>query len=152
MTESSLALAANKVPTGQLYKEAYDKMLGNTTQCAKIVNLLSNVILLAVFVTGCVGAASAIPGFVMGWTVVGLGSGYMALKLLGGNTKNRKVDLISSALVAAVLITFGALGCAGVLTNAHVGYALIGSVAVTAFVSSYMMIFAKRREDKQAQF
>lgn len=146
MVETSSAIfAAHTLHTGQLYKEAYDKLLGNTTQCSKVANLLSNVVLLAVFIIGCAGAAQVIPGSAMGWSVVGLGGGYMAVKILAGNIKSRAVDLISSSIVAVAIIVFGTLGCIGVLTNAQMGYALIGSVVLTVFISSYMMIFAKHK-------
>jgi len=146
MVETSSALfATHTLHTGQLYKEAYDKLLGNTTQGSKVANLLSNIVLLAVFIIGCAGAAQVIPGFAMGWSIVGLGGGYIAIKILGGNIKSRTVDLISSSIVAAAIIAFGALGCIGILTNAQMGYALIGSVVLTAFISSYLMIFAKHK-------
>jgi hypothetical protein len=142
---SSPSCVGNMAHIGQRYNAAYDKMMGNTTQCAKIANLLGNGILLAVFVIGCLGAGGVFSGAVMGWIVVGLGAGYMAMKLLGGNVRNRRIDLISSTVVAASILTFGALGVTGVLATAHIGYALIGSVAMTALAAICMRIVAKRK-------
>jgi hypothetical protein len=143
--------ATQSTPTyrGELYKAAYDRMLGNTTRCAKIVNFLSNMILLTVFVVSCTGSATLFPNGIMGWILVGLGGGYMALKLLGGNLKNRSVDLISSALIAAIIVIFGSLGAASLLTDLQMGCALIGVIVAYALSSSCMMIYAKQREERQ---
>jgi hypothetical protein len=134
--------------SGQLYKDAYDKMLGNTTACAKVITLVGQGLLLAVFVLGCVGAAQMLSPRILGWSLVGLGLGYATIKLLAGELKKRRVDLISSAAIASLLIVFGALGVSGVMASAHMGYAIIGTVSTVAVSTSSMMIVAKRLQEK----
>lgn len=145
---SSTTFVGATTNTGKLYKTAYDKMMGNTTPCSRSANLVSNVVLLAIFVVGCIGPTNILSCSTMGWIVVGLGCGYIGVKLLGGNLRSRTIDLMSTALVAAAIIALGALGCAGILTSGYVGYAVIGAILLTAVTSSYVMIVAKQRLDK----
>ena len=144
----SISCSERVTQNSQSYKTAYDTMMGSTTPCVKVVNCLGNIILLAVLVIGCMGAAHAFPEAIMGWTIISLGAGYMGMKLLGGNFKKRKVDLISALLVAACIATFGTLGSLGVLQNMHMSYALIGSVVLTALIACSVRICDKHREDK----
>jgi len=149
MTSIGIASHANPYAhTGHLYQAAYDKMLGNTTLCAKVMNFFSKGILLTVFVIGCIGSAQVLSASIIGWSLVGLGAGYMAIKLLAGKCSQRKMDLISSAIICAILSTFGGLGIAGVLSNAHIGFAMIGGVCTVVLVTSFMMIGAKRQVER----
>lgn len=82
---------------------------------------------IALFIIGCVGAAGAFPGSAIGWVTVGLAGGRFALQLAMGNFKQRKIDLIVSGLLAAVLVTVGTLGGMGVLSATQVGWGIIGT-------------------------
>ena len=145
---SSITSSRAYYENGRVYKDAYDRMMGNTTKCTRVINVFGNSILFAILIIGCIAAAQMLPGSLTGWSVAGGGGSYMAMKLLPGNAKNRQIDLISSGVLAFSIITFGVLGGAAVLTNVQMGSALIGVVALTALMSSGAMIFAKRREEK----
>lgn len=134
--------------TSRLYKSAYDRMIGNTTPCARCANLISNGILLAVFVIGALGTSSILPLHVVGWTIVALGGSYIVVKLLAKDLKTRKVDLVTSAIIAAAIMTVGALGAFNVLSRTQLGFALMGGVVLTIFVTSYLMLFAGKQEEK----
>ena len=126
------------------YTVPYRELLGSTTERARVTNLLGKILLVALFVIGCVGASGAFGGSAMGWTTLGVGVSYLGVKLIGGNLKERKVDLIAAAIIVASLIIFGTLGGVGLLTAAHVGYALIGITLLVGAVSIGEMIVAKR--------
>ena len=126
------------------YTAPYSQLMGSTTPCARATNLVGKVLLVALFVIGCVGAAGAFSGSAMGWTTLGVGLSYLGVKLLGGNLKERKVDLIAAAVMVASLIIFGALGGVGLLTGAQVGYVLIGQMLLLSALSTCAMIVAKR--------
>ncbi len=143
MTDTSAAIK-QPIHSGAVYKAAYDQMLGNTETCDKIVNLLSNGILMAVFVIGCVGAAQLIPAAEMGWTIVGLGGAYSALKLLACRLGSRKIDLLWSVLTNAVVVSFGALTALGILTTGQAGYALIGVSLANTVLAIQIMLIAKK--------
>lgn len=134
--------------TAQLYKNAYDKLLGNTKTRAKVVNLISHIFLLAAFVMGGLGVANILTPFIVGLSAVGLAVGYMIVKLTAAECKKRYVDLLSSAVVSLFLSVFGAFALTGLLSNAHLGYALMGTVAATLVAAGCMMIYAKRREER----
>src|SRR5262249_29484339 len=133
----------NTFQIGQLYKESYDRMLGNTTLCSKSVNLLGNAILFALFVIGCIGAAGAFPSAALGWTIVGLGVSYMVVKLLGGNCRNRAIDLVIATAITSLLLMFGTLGGVGVLSGTVVGSVLIASMSAIPLLACGLMMIAK---------
>lgn len=126
------------------YKDDYDYLVGNETDCSRMAHLCGSVIMIAVVVIGSMAAAGAFPSYGVGWTTIGLGGCYMGVKLLGDDWRTRRVDLISSAVIAALLITFGSLGAAGVLTGAQVGYSLLSVTGLTACMTVGMMVGAKR--------
>jgi len=88
---------------------------------------LSTLAGMALFIIGCIGAAGAFPGSSIGWVAVGLGGGGFALSLAAGNLKKRKLDLIPAAIIAAIVVTIGALGGAGVLSATQVGWGIVGT-------------------------
>jgi hypothetical protein len=103
-------------------------------KCCAIMGL-SAITGLTLFIIGCVGAAGAFPGSAIGWVTVGLAGGGFALNLAVGNLEKRKVELIVGALVAAVLITVGALGGTGLLSTIQVGWGIIGASLASLPVS-----------------
>jgi hypothetical protein len=133
----------------EMYKAPYDRLMGNVTECSKIANHLGQLVLLALFILGCIVASGAFPGSSLVWATMGLGGLYMAVKLLGGNYKQRKVDLISSAVIMGIVVAFGGLGSAGVLSSVQVGYALIGNILLTAVASNCVMIATKKVDDRR---
>ncbi|MCC5832557.1 MAG: hypothetical protein JJU12_05895 [Chlamydiales bacterium] len=106
---------------------------GDYTRVGKM-NIVSNVMLVALLIIGIVAATGGIPAAAAGWTAVGLGGGALMAQLLGGDLKKRKVDVILSTLLAAGIIAMGALGGAGVLTRAQLGYSLIGITGANAIL------------------
>lgn len=90
---------------------------------------LAHIASLALFIIGCIGAAGAFPGSgsTMGWVTVGLALGTFALYLAYGKLKERKHELIVFGLIAAALVTVGALGSASILSTAQVGWGIIGT-------------------------
>ncbi|MCH9628200.1 MAG: hypothetical protein S4CHLAM2_18550 [Chlamydiales bacterium] len=93
---------------------------------------LSEVAIVALFMIGCIGASGAFPGSMsIGWAAVGGGAGLAVLSVCAGNLRGRKLKVLTSALMAATLITVGALGGAGILSATQVGWALIGTVLVS---------------------
>ncbi len=129
---------------GQLYKTSCDQMLGNTTQRSKVANLVSNGVLLVVFAMGCAGLSSCFSGGMLGWCVVGLGTLYLAIKLLGGNLNHRHADVILSTFITSVLVTLGGLGVGGILSCAQLGYALISGTCVLLPATCCAMIITKK--------
>jgi len=153
-----MAFLRTGIESGQNVQKAYNVQHGyidrsgeNYTAAGK-ANILSNVMLVALFVIGIVAATGAMSATAAGWTAVGLGGAALAIQFCGGNLKNRKVDLILAAVVAATIITMGALGGAGVLTGAQVGYSLIGIIGTQAiFYLCCCRAHAKHQENKARQ-
>lgn len=122
---------------------------GNYTRAGKM-NIVSNVMLVALFIIGILAATGGMSAAAAGWSAVGLGGGALFAQLLGGDLKKRKVDLILAAICAAGLITVGALGGTGVLTGAQLGYSLIGIIGVNAiFWCCCCRALAARQEQAQ---
>lgn len=126
------------------YKDDYDYFIGNETDCSRASHLCGSLIMIALLVIGSVAAAQAFPPRATGWTVVGLGGGYMVIKLLGKDCHTRRADLIASACIASLVLIFGALGAARVLTSPQVGYALLGVSGLVTCITIGMMMGAKR--------
>lgn len=114
------------------YKDDYDYWVGNETDCSSMSHLCGSLLMIAVVIIGSLAAAQSFPPSATGWTTLGLGGGYMVVKLLGKDLHARRVDLIASALVAALLITVGSLGATGILTSLQLGYVLLGVAGFTA--------------------
>lgn len=131
---------------GISYKQAYDKFLGNTTQCTRIANLFSQIVLLVVLILGVLSSAQVFPGTLMGWCTVGTGASYLTLKLFGTNWQDRKIDLISSSVIALSIALVGALSIYEVISGSQMGYALIGEVILITGISVTAMICTKRCE------
>ncbi len=108
---------------------------GNYTR-AGILNLVSRVMLLALFGVGVVATGTAMGVFppmtpmATGLTVAGLGAGYLFMQLGGCQFKERYVDLICETVFALAMMTMGGLGAAGVISVPTVGYSLIGILSV----------------------
>ncbi len=81
----------------------------------------------ALFVIACMAAAGTFPGATAGWVAVGIGAGGFVLNLISGNLKERKWEIITTALATALLVTIGALGGTGVIAAHHVGGAILGA-------------------------
>jgi hypothetical protein len=117
-----------------LIAELCAKMQGMETgpQCC-ISQSLQELTLLALFIIGCLGTAGAFPGGSMiGWITVGLAGSFFVFSLAGGNCGKRIPDLILHGLIAAALVTVGALGGIGILSTTQVGWGVIGtSLAAT---------------------
>lgn len=126
------------------YKDDYDYWVGNETDCSGVSHLCGSLVMIAVLVIGSMAAAQAFPPSATGWTALGLGGGYMTVKFLGKDLHERRVDLIASALVAALLITVGSLGATGVLTSPQMGYVLLGVSGLTTCMTIGMQMGAKR--------
>jgi hypothetical protein len=90
---------------------------------------------LALFIIGCIGAAGILPGSTMGWLVIGLGSGSFLLQLAGGRLQERKGALLVVAVITLVFIILAALGVAGILSGAQVGWGVVGTCLVPAGVA-----------------
>ncbi len=100
--------------------------------CCSATLSLSEIAILALFIIGCIGASGAFPGSMsIGWTAVGVGSGLAVLSVCAGNLRGRKLKVLTSALMAATLITVGALGGAGILSATQVSWAIVGTVLVS---------------------
>jgi hypothetical protein len=125
----------------------------NYTRAGKM-NIVSNVMLVALFIIGILAATGGMSAAAAGWSAVGLGGGALIAQLLGGDLKNRKVDLILTALCAAGLIAVGALGGTGVLTSAQLGYSLIGIVGVNAifWCCCCRALAARQAQTQRARF
>ena len=126
------------------YKEDYDYYVGNETGCSRVSHLCGSLVMIAVLIIGSMASAQAFPPCATGWTALGMGAGYMVIKLLGKDLHARRADLITTAIVAALLITFGTLGLVGVLSSLEVGYALLGVSIFTACLTVGMMMSIKR--------
>ncbi len=126
------------------YKDDYDYFVGNETDCSRASHLCGSLVMIAVLVIGSMASAQAYPSCATGWTALGLGGGYMVVKLLGKDLHERRADLIASSLVAALLITFGSLGAAHVLTSPQLGYVLLGVAGLAACMTIGMQMGAKR--------
>ena len=79
---------------------------------------------------------------------VGLAGGGFALNLSLGNLEKRKFELITGALMAAVLITVGALGGTGLLSTTQVGWGIIGT-RLASVPMSYVSDCLKKRHIEQ---
>jgi hypothetical protein len=145
MSDSSVSLLHG----GARFNRAYEIMLGNTDGCSKGMTRISECILLAVLVIGILGVTGVFPSGKFTWTIVALGGGYMLFKFLGGAPVRRKIDLISSAPVTALIVSLGILAIVGPLPNLYMHYALIGTVTLTALVSLGMRIYARCARDAQ---
>ncbi len=100
--------------------------------CVKAALGLSEMTILALFIIGCIGASGAFPtSMSIGWTAVGAGAGLAVLSVCARNLGSRKLKVLTSALMAATLITVGALGGVGLLSSAQVGWAVVGTVLVS---------------------
>jgi hypothetical protein len=126
------------------YKDDYDYFIGNETDCSRTSHLCGSLIMIAVLVIGSIAAAQAFPSKATGWTTLGLGGGYMVIKLLGKDCHARRADLIATACIASLMLIFGILGVTHVLTSLQVGYALLGIAGLTACVTIGMMMGAKQ--------
>ncbi len=127
---------------GATYKDDYDNLIGNKSDQTRMTHLLGSCIMIALLIIGITAAAHAFPSHTTGWTALGLGVGYAGAKLLGGSFATRKVDWISGLCLAALIITFGALGASGVLTSAQLGIALIGVATLSGTIAIGMMVYA----------
>lgn len=134
--------------SGKLYFDSYSAFVGNNTEKSKFSACAGGTLFCALFIIGILAASGTFPGSAMGWTTVGIGGGYLLVKLLGGNLQNRKVDLLSSALLGALIVTFGALGASAILTPAQVGYLIIGTCGLAALSTCSLCAIAKRRVDQ----
>lgn len=73
----------NKLPAfAASYKDDYDYLVGNETHCSRVSHLCGSLIMIAVLVIGSMAAAQTFPSCATGWTALGLGGGYMVVKLL----------------------------------------------------------------------
>lgn len=134
----------NKLPGyAASYKDDYDYFVGNETHCSSVSHLYGSLIMIAVLVIGSMAAAQAFPPCATGWTTLGLGGGYMVVKLLGKDLHERRVDLLASALVSALLITSGSLGATAILTSSQLGYVLLGVAGFAACMTIGMQMGAK---------
>jgi hypothetical protein len=131
---------------GGQYESAYGALLGNTTPSTKALNCLTKIVALALLVIGCVGIFHLFPESIMGWSVIGIGGLYLALKLLPGRFGERKIDLIFAAFIATCCFTFGILGGLRILQDSYVGYALLGCLGLTALLTLPLMVYAKRTQ------
>ena len=93
-------------------------------------NHTATVLLVALFVIGIAATTGALSGVATATCVSGLGGGAMVTQLLGGNLKNRKFDVLTSALFATTLLVVGALGFGGVLSAAQMGQGVIGTLLI----------------------
>ncbi len=98
----------------------------STRICA--TSTLATLSTLALFTISCVAAAGAFPSPYMGYVAIGLGGFSIAMNLAGGNLGERKVQVIIHAVIAALYITLGALGAAGILSNVQLGWGIVGTV------------------------
>lgn len=103
-----------------------------------ILNMIASI---ALFIIGCVGAAGAFPGPAIGWVAVGVAGGRFILNLTLGNFEKRKFELISEALVAAVILIIGVLGGIGILSVTQAGWGIVGAslVAIPVLCSGSLL-------------
>jgi hypothetical protein len=126
------------------YTNSYNHWMGNLTSRSKIANHASKVLLLGLFIIGCIGASGGFPASTMGWTTFSLGTCYVFTKFLGGNLSVRGFDLLSSSLLTAFFMIIGTLGAGGVMTSTQMGFALIGSLIVNTIATTCLMVMARR--------
>lgn len=117
----------------QRTQKEYYKQIGYQETRPFMMGCISNVLMVALLAIGCLAASGILSATVAGWTAVGLGGGALTAEFIGGRVCSRMISILISSLFVVSIITIGALGGVGVLTSAHVGYALIGSIA-TQFV------------------
>jgi hypothetical protein len=126
------------------YKDNYDYLVGNDSDCARLSHLSGSVIMIALLIIGFIASAGGMPSQAVGWAALSLGGGYLVVKLLGGDMKARRVDLIAAAVIATLLIVCGSLAVADVFTGAHAGYFLVSLVGLTGCITVGMMIGAQK--------
>lgn len=93
--------------------------------CAATV--ISSVLALALLIIGCQSASYSSAG--IGYTTIGVAGGMFLADLGIGNLKERKIQILLSAFIAAAFITFGALGASSILTANQVGWGILGTCA-----------------------
>jgi hypothetical protein len=134
---------------GQI-KEQMDLQLKNygyecSPKCCAAMSL-SVITGAALFIIGCIGAAGAFPGSSIGWVTVGLAGGTFILTNLASNKfKERKFELISSALITAILVTVGVLGGVGILSSTQVGWGIVGTTLASMPVSFAISLISKKK-------
>lgn len=132
---------------GARFNHAYQTALEINTCGTRAAARLSQAVLVALFIIGCMGASGNFPGGIIGWATLGMSAGYMLIKLGPRELQKRKIDVISSAALATLLVIFGTLSASGVITDIQAGYALIGTCALTSIASIITMVCARRLRD-----
>jgi hypothetical protein len=82
---------------------------------------------LVLFVIGSMGAAGVFPGHATGWLAIGLGgTSYVFLLAAGRSLKERKFELIASGFITLGMIAMGILGTTGIISTTQVGWGIVG--------------------------
>lgn len=84
-------------------------------------------------VVACLAAAGSYSGIGLGFYTLGFAACGYLIKLSFGNLSERKFYVLGITLVAAAFIPIGALGGAGILSGAQVGWGMIG-ISLTGVV------------------
>ncbi len=96
------------------------------TQIAKGCVVTFGVIGAALFVIGCLAATGHLSGVVAGGCAVGLAIPLLIAALI--NSSRGKLSAICKVIMNVALVIIGALACAGVISGAAVGYAIVTPV------------------------
>ena len=135
--------------SGQI-KEQVDSQIKNygyecSPKCCAAMSL-SIITSISLFIIGCIGAAGAFPGSSIGWVTVGLAGGTFILTNLASNKfKERIFELISSALITAILVTVGVLGGVGILSSTQVGWGIVGTSLASMPVNIAISLTSKKK-------
>jgi hypothetical protein len=97
------------------------------------MNIISNVILLALFIINVIAVTRGMSATALGGSTVALGYGVLGTQLgLGKIAERKKADLVITGFLATILITLGALACGGVITGVQLGCLSIGIISAHA--------------------